>query len=418
MNSTMRHRFDNARHAAIVIGLDGMAGIQTARILAKRGVPVIGIARDPDHHCCRSNSCEDIVVADTGSDELLPALRTIAARLKCKAVLFPCHDRTVRVLSRNREELQEHFYLSLAKTEVIDMLTDKIGFYEHAIRHNFSVPETFVLRDQNDAGHAAAKLNFPGVLKPPASERRWDSHTMVKAFRVEDADAFLAVYERCRHWADVLILQQWIEGGDDSLYSCNCYFDVNAEPLVTFVARKLRQWPPHVGVSSLGEECQNDVVLAESLRLFRSVGYRGLGYVEFKRDARSGKYYIIEPNVGRPTGRSAIAEAGGVELLYTMYCDAIGAPLPENRVQQYVGAKWIDLRHDFQSALYYWRKGELSLGDWWRSWRGPKAHTYFSWSDPAPFLADLFRILRLATSARERQKREYLAACRKAKRRV
>jgi len=64
-----------------------------------------------------------------------------------------------------------------------------------------------------------------------------------------------------------------------------------------------------------------------------------------------GNRYMIEANLGRPAGRSAIAEAGGVELLFTMYCDVVGLPLPENRVQRYQGAKWIDLRHDLQSVL-------------------------------------------------------------------
>ncbi|MDQ4077225.1 MAG: hypothetical protein M3220_13375 [Chloroflexota bacterium] len=34
---------------AIVIGLDSITGLQAARILADRQVPVIGIAKDPDH---------------------------------------------------------------------------------------------------------------------------------------------------------------------------------------------------------------------------------------------------------------------------------------------------------------------------------------------------------------------------------
>ena len=395
-----------------------MAGIQTVRILASRGVPVIGIARDPAHHCCRTRRCDEIVFADTGTDDLIPALKAIAARLDKKAVLYPCHDKTVRVLSRHREELGKSFILSLASAQVIDMLTDKIGFYEHAISHGFPIPQTFILRNRNDAERAAAELSFPGVLKPPTSDRRWDQHTMVKAFPVNDADEFLALYDRCADWVDELVLQQWIEGGDDCLYSCNCYFDADSKPLATFVARKLRQWPPHVGVSSFGEECRNDTVLAETLRLFDSVSYRGLGYVEFKRDPASGKHYMIEPNVGRPTGRSAIAEAGGVELLYTMYCDAVGAPLPEKRVQEYVGAKWVDLRHDVQSALYYWKRGELTIADWWRSWRGPKAHTYFSWSDPAPFLHDLWRTLKRSLSAKERNRRDYLGSGQEAKRHV
>jgi D-aspartate ligase len=84
-----------------------------------------------------------------------------------------------------------------------------------------------------------------------------------------------------------------------------------------------------------------------------------------KRDERSGKYFIIEPNIGRPTGRSAIAEAGGVELVYTMYSDALRWPLPENHMQNYGGVKWISMRRDFQSALYHWREGRLTLRGWY-----------------------------------------------------
>lgn len=46
-----------------------------------------------------------------------------------------------------------------------------------------------------------------------------------------------------------------------------------------------------------------------------------------KKDRRDGRCYLVEPNIGRPIGRLAIAEAGGVPLLYTMSCDAIGRPL-------------------------------------------------------------------------------------------
>jgi D-aspartate ligase len=168
------------------------------------------------------------------------------------------------------------------------------------------------------------------------------------------------------------------------------------------VARKIRQWPPQTGTSSLGEECRNDVVLEQALDLFASVGYRGLGYVEMKRDARTGRHYIIEVNVGRPTGRSAIAEAGGVELLYTAYCDAAQLPLPAARTQRYGGAKWIYLRHDLQSALHYWRRGELSLGDWWRSVRGVRGDAVASLRDPLPFVGDLWHAASAVLSRRPR----------------
>ena len=148
-------------------------------------------------------------------------------------------------------------------------------------------------------------------------------------------------------------------------------------------------------------------MLQETLRLFQGISYRRLGYLEMKRDERSGEYFIIEPNIGRPTGRSAIAEAGGVELLYTMYCDSIGWPLPADREQQYTGIKWTHMRRDVQSAFYHWRYGSLTLRQWWQSWRGHKVYALFSWTDPGPFIGDLQRSVRLFLRADERRKRDY-----------
>jgi predicted ATP-grasp superfamily ATP-dependent carboligase len=114
-----------------------------------------------------------------------------------------------------------------------------------------------------------------------------------------------------------------------------------------------------------------------------------------KQDEKSGKYFIIEPNAGRPTGRSATAEANGVDLIYTMYCDAVGWPLPASREQKEGLVKWIYFRRDVQSAFFSWRHHELSLREWWQSIRGPKWDAVFSWHDPAPFWFDLLKAVGL-----------------------
>jgi D-aspartate ligase len=107
--------------------------------------------------------------------------------------------------------------------------------------------------------------------------------------------------------------------------------------------------------------------------------------------------------VGRPTGRSAIAELGGVELLYTMYCDLAGLPLPPDRTQRYGGVKWVYLRRDVQSAVHYWRAGQLSLLDWARSWRGLRRDAVFAWRDQRPFWTDLAGSAKEAGSALRRR---------------
>lgn len=390
---------------AVVVGLDNMTGLQTVRILAGYQIPVIGIADDPDHFACRTNVCQALLYADTASPAFLDTLEQIGPHFTEKAVLFPCTDLAVLNISAHRDRLAPWYHIVLPEHNVVEMLMDKTRLAIYAQEAGFAIPATRLLGNRADAVRAAAELTFPCILKPAVKAPDWHEHTGDKVHRVEDGRALLALYDRFRRWADLLMVQEWIPGPDANLYSCNCYFSRDSEPLVAFIARKLRQWPPEAGTSCLGEEVRNDEVLHESLRLFAGVGYRGLGYVEMKRDERTGRHYLIEPNIGRPTGRSAICEAGGVPLLYTMYCDAIGLPLPENREQRYTGVKWIYLRRDLQSAFYYWRRGELSLRDWWNSIRGPKAYAIYAPHDWRPFWADISTTLRKGARSLRRKAR-------------
>lgn len=394
----------NNKPYAIVIGLDSIVGLQTARILKRRGIPVLAVTDNPSSFCCRTNVCERIITAADGGDGLIEVLDELAQNLSDKAVLYPCTDMSVLQVSRNRQRLENSYHVLLPSADVVEMLVDKTRFYRYAEENGFPIPKTVFVRSLEDAERAARQLDFPCILKPPTKTPDWMSKAQVGVYKIDSADEFLSLYEVCKEWTETLMIQEWIEGSDATLYSCNCYFDANSKPLVTFVARKLRQWPPEAGTSSLGEECRNDAVLGETIRLFSSVAYRGLGYVEVKQDVRTGNHYIIEPNIGRPTGRSAIAEAGGVELIYTMYCDAVGLPLPPGLEQQYGNAKWIYWRRDFQAALFYWRRGDLSLKDWWQSWRGKKTAAVFCWTDPLPFFADLIRVAGLVLTGARRNR--------------
>jgi predicted ATP-grasp superfamily ATP-dependent carboligase len=388
--------------AAIIIGLDSLNGLQTARLLAARGVPVIGIAKDRRHPFARTRVCEEVWEADTGGTGFVERLIAEGPRLGAPAVLVPCQDMGVLHCSRHREALAPWYRMVLPKPEVVELLMDKLAFQEWAMETGLAIPPTRILRSRDDAQAAARDLDFPCILKPTLKTSTWEANAASGVYRVETAEELLPLYDRCSKWTQALVVQEWIEGTDAELFSCNCYFDREGKAVATFVARKLRQWPPGAGTSSLGEEIRNDEVLRETLRLFEAADYRGLGYVEIKRDARTGRHYVIEPNVGRPTGRSALAEACGVELHYSAYCDALGLPMPEPGTQTYAGTKWIYLRRDFRTAFHYWRTGELGLREWLRSWQGPKTWAVYDPTDLRPFLADWWLALRLALPGRPR----------------
>ena len=391
----------------VLLGLDTTQGLQAARILAERGVPVVAIARDADHYACRTRVCERLIIGATSGPAALQLLATLGAELGSGTILIPCHDPAVTTLSRNRRILESCYRYALPGPDSVEMLMDKDRFYAFAAAQGLRVPAMHVLRNSADAEQAAGALQFPAILKPSRRSAIWDARTSSKAFRVDDATELLNLYARVREWAPLLLVQEWIEGSDADLYSCTCYFDQQGRPAATFIARKRRQWPPRAGSSCLREEVRNDYVLQASVRLLQAVSYRGLAHVEFKRDVRTGEHVMIETNVGRPAGLCAVVEAGGVEMLHALYCDLAGLALPARLEQHYTGAKCLDLRHDLQSAWWYWRRGELTLGDWWRSLRGVRAHAVWSWSDPGPMAWDLWRSVRMAFSRADRARRRH-----------
>ncbi len=376
---------------AVVVGLDCITGLQTARILSRAGIPVVGVAADRGHFACRTRSCRSVHQGATSGPGLVQGLEQLAAGLDARAVLFPCTDASVYTISEHRARLDRHYHVRLAPHEVVHTLMDKAAFTGFAERHALPVPRTRTVRTRAELIRAGSELAFPVVVKPTVKTATWTNHTRAKAFEVHDEQALTALYDRVSGWTDELIVQEWVVGGEDALYSFNGYFGDDGQPLATFIARKLRQWPPRTGTSASGEECRNDTVLDLAIELFGAAGYRGLAYLEVKRDARTGRHVIIEPNVGRPTGRSAIAEAGGVPLLATVYADALGRTLPEPRTQTYGRAKWVYLRHDVQAGIHAWRHRRLGFLGWIRSLSGHRGYAVWSLRDPVPFVMDLVR---------------------------
>ena len=381
----------DARPPAVVVGLDCVTGLQTTRLLADRGVPVIALAADRDHFCVRTRVPQRKVIAPTTGEGLIRALERLGPSVAADgpAFLLPCTDGSVLTISAERERLEPFFRFVLPTHDVIRRLMDKVAFAEHAQENGLPIPPTAILRSRDDAERAARTLEYPVVMKPGLKTPTWLASSRAKVYTVNDAGQLLAEYDRVHAWTTQLIAQSWVAGGEDALFSCNAYFDREGRPQATFIARKIRQWPPDTGTSSLGVEVREDTVLDAAIDLFTSANYRGLAYVEMKRDERTGRFSIIEPNLGRPTGRSAIAERGGVELLLTAYCDALGLPLPTRREQRYGGVKWIYWRHDLQAAAVAMRRGRLSIGDWWRSVRGPSIEAVASLRDPRPMVAEL-----------------------------
>ncbi len=389
----MRTKSDTSKPRAVVLGLDTHTGLQTARNLARNQVPVIGIAGNLNHPFCRTWACEMVLAADIDGDGLISVLCDMGRSLERKAVLFPCTDLSVLTISRNRDRLEDSYHCVLPHPKTVEMLMKKAEFCCYAQKVGLAIPATHVLQSAADVEQAAKVLSYPAVIKPNLKSPAWQDRTSRKLFRADNAEQLSRVYDQCSKWGETLVAQDWIGGPESQLFHCMFYFGSDSRALVTFTYRKIRQWPPHEGSSASVVEVRNDAIVREASKVFADLNYVGFGHVELKEDERSGEFYIIEANIGRPAGSAALVEGAGVELRYTMYCDALALRLPERREQQYRGFKYVYGRLDFQSALILWLRKELTLRDWLASLRGPRVPGLYRWNDPLPFLGDLLYLL-------------------------
>lgn len=373
---------------AVVIGLDSATGLQIARILADRGVTVVGLAHRASHWACRTRLVSRVVEFEATDEGLLTVLND-PSLVEPGSVLIPCTDQSVLSILAGAERLRPLHRFSDPPAAAVESLLDKVRFADLAEANGIRTPRTVIVDRESDWQLWQVKLadlQAPWVVKPAVKDDRWLTGAPNKALRLDGPRRFESVRDALE-WADSLLVQEWIDGPDSALVTCNCYVDPSGHPEASVVSAKLRQWPPSVGTASAAVTVVDGAVAEHTERLLTAAGFTGLGYVEYKR--LGDELVAIEANVGRPTGRSAMAEAAGVELHYALYADLTGIerePLESPRP----GVTWVHLRRDLQAALRSWRRGDGSPWTWLRSLRRPRVEAVARLDDPVPFLLDFW----------------------------
>jgi len=380
---------------AVIIKLDSTTGLQTSRILARYGIPVIGIADDPRHFCCSTNTCEQVLTSNTSNEELIDTLIRLGKRLGGKSALFPCSDDSVLAVSAHRELFRDRYGFVLADHETVELLMDKVKLYQHLERSGFSIPTTYFVSNKTDPREIANKVTYPCIVKPPRPTKTWFNYFEFKALKIRSPEELHAIYDNCLKAADVFIIQEWIDGKDSNIYQYYYYFDKSHKLVINHTSRKLRQWPIELGEATLVESCLNEPVPRESIDIYSGIHYKGIISLEIKIDQSGARHFVIEPDVGRPNTSIGQVEASGVPILYTMYCDALDMPLPSVTVPKRTGVKWISFGRDLLASRAYYNRGELTFKGWLDSIRGVNTFAVLSIRDPLPSIMDAYTLLKV-----------------------
>jgi len=179
------------------------------------------------------------------------------------------------------------------------------------------------------------------------------------------------------------MLQEYIPGGDDTVWMYNGYFDDASRPLVGFTGQKLRQSPVYTGATSLGVCRRNDAVRETTERWMGEMGYRGDLDIGYRFDRRDGQYKVLDVNPRVGATFRLFVGSNGMDVIRALYLDLTGQPVPPT--SQVEERKWM-VEKDLASSIRYWRDGRLSVREWLASLRGIREFGYLSADDPRPLL--------------------------------
>jgi predicted ATP-grasp superfamily ATP-dependent carboligase len=182
-----------------------------------------------------------------------------------------------------------------------------------------------------------------------------------------------------------LIIQQWVDGGDSEVHFVLAYISRDHEPLGVCMGRKLRQYPPLTGSTSVAETISIPEIEEAALRLLLKAKCVGFCSVEFKKSKRDGEFYITEPTIGRPDTQEGICIAADSDFSLIAYLDAIGGKV-EKKGKFRSGIRWINEPLEFYCLQQLWGGGS-SIREFFSIYGGKRSYSVWAGDDLRPVVA-------------------------------
>ncbi|WP_296000816.1 hypothetical protein [Rugamonas sp.] len=392
----------------VVLGIDTPIGLTIIRDLGRHGVPVYGIARSRAAPGLSSRYLRQGLMRAADEEGIIAQLLELGARLG-PACLYAISESDIMMLNRHRARLERCYRMLLPDAARMEIVLDKERTYEAAARVGVRVPRT-AHPDSFDAVRAAADtLRFPVVLKwsdPNGVVRLLEGAGLAldKARYCQDADEllrYLAPYQAVGRYP---LIQEYCPG-----YGLGQFVLMrDGVAHCTFQHRRVHEWPPEGGVSTLCETVgleQHGELMLRSVALLRALRWEGIAMVEYRHDPLTGESALMEIN-GRFWGSLPLAYHAGVSFPWMLYrLQGLDQSVTQTAYVGGIQCRFMIaetkrlLRLLFQQKKVTdrqlrWNRGAELFG-YLRDFLRPNMHYFvFEWRDPMPLLRDLWAVAR------------------------
>jgi predicted ATP-grasp superfamily ATP-dependent carboligase len=308
-------------------------------------------------------------------------LHDFCAAQATKPVLFPTNDEWAVAVSKEKSRLSEVAIPCVGDWEAVALTVEKDRFYEFAQRRSYPVPSTW---DPHEV-HRLSGDEFPIVAKPRFRRNASDGDLVammrsmgrLRLSVLEDGADLARFMAAERQALPNLVFQEFVPGASDAMYTVGLYVDRNHETRAVFTGRKVRGYPADIGDCMVGEvHGVPEEVVDLSARLAGDLQLSGIMEIEYKLDARTGRFRLIEVNP-RPWSWIGITPRCGVSLPLIAYRDlALGrgddgvkrVAKPDGSVRYYRAVPdFLNSTLRYRRSFPRWQK---SPSAWWKELRG------------------------------------------------
>ena len=392
--------------AAIVLGVDTPIGLTVMRELGERGVPVHGVGRTEaaigrsSRHCTSfTRRPVDVAFGDWLTD--------IIKRTGAKALLAVSETDLIALASL--PSLISACQILTPRADALALVLDKRETLAVAARLGFDTPTTWTPMAGEDFTLKTSSLSYPVVLKwadPTSIMTMLDRHAIafVKAEFAKSASELLGILARYRPLGVWPMVQSYCPG----VGLGQMLFMADGRATLKFQHRRLHEWPPEGGVSTLCEAEPLDrhtAQMDQSETLLKAIEWKGPAMVEYRYDATADRYWLMEIN-GRFWGSLPLARRCGASFAWEAYRRAILGEVNDARpAGDRLRARYMIPETRRLLRLAFDRRAIIDPLFHPRPWRDlagylfgfadPKMRYYvFEWRDPGPFFSDLAAVIR------------------------
>lgn len=317
----------------------------------------------------------------------LDFLIDFSKKQELKPVLFPCADNYVEFIDAHLDELREYYLIPQTQKGLYTEVMNKDTLFDLAVKHGVRVPESIRSNDPDLINKVNQTVGYPCIVKPV------DSPAFTKAFRlksfyINNEKELIEGLTKARNANVEVIVQRIIPGFDDHMYTYDAYMNQNSDVTHWVTCNKFRQYPINFGASSFTIQKYVEELHTIGAPFFKAMGYKGFAEIEFKKDAKTGEYYLIEINVRTTTLNSMLAKAG-VNFPYVQYMELTGNPVEPYAVRQDTNvAFWFEYE-DILAIKAYLKTKQLKWKDILPTFKRPIVCAVFDAHDIKPFFGML-----------------------------